>query len=202
LSRTIHATKEDSAMSTNASAIRTGLFDLSPAQRVAGILIGNLLLILSAKIQIPFWPVPMTMQTFVVLMLGAVLGARAGAAAVALYLFEGGLNFAVFAGTPERGIGVAYMYGPTGGYLIGFLVAAVAIGFASDKGWMKSLWSNAGWMLVGHAIILALGVAWLSRIVGFEAAIAAGLTPFWLATALKTAMAVAAYEALRRRYAA
>jgi biotin transport system substrate-specific component len=190
------------AMSANASAIKTGLFDLSPAQRVAGILIGNLLLILSAKIQIPFWPVPMTMQTFVVLMMGAVLGARAGAATVALYLFEGGLNFAVFAGTPERGIGIAYMYGPTGGYLLGFLAAALAIGFASDKGWMSTLRGNVAWMLAGHAIILALGVAWLSRIVGIDAAIASGLHPFWLATALKTAMAVAAYEALRRRYAA
>jgi biotin transport system substrate-specific component len=194
--------EDDNAMSANASAIKTGMFDLSPAQRVAGILIGNILLILSAKIQIPFWPVPMTMQTFVVLMIGAVLGARAGAAAVALYLFEGGLNFAVFAGTPERGIGVAYMYGPTGGYLFGFLVAALAIGFASDKGWMKTLSANTGWMLAGHAIILVLGVAWLARIVGLEAALATGLHPFWLATSLKTAMAVAVYETLRRRYAA
>ncbi len=189
-------------MSANASVIRTGLFDLSPAQRVAGILAGNLLLILSAKIQIPFWPVPMTMQTFVVLMIGATLGARAGAAAVALYLFEGGLNFAVFANTPERGIGAAYMYGPTGGYLFGFLVAALAVGFASDKGWMKTLASNTAWMLAGHVIILLLGVAWLTHLVGFSAAIATGLTPFWIATALKTAMAVALYEALRRRYAA
>jgi biotin transport system substrate-specific component len=188
-------------MSANASAIKTGLFDLSPAQRVAGILIGNLLLILSAKIQIPFWPVPMTMQTFVVLMIGALLGARAGAATVALYLFEGGLNFAVFAGTPERGIGLAYMYGPTGGYLIGFFVAALAIGLASDRGWMKSLASNAVWMLAGHAIIFAFGVAWLARVLGFEAALASGLYPFWLATALKTAMAVAVYEVLRRRFA-
>jgi biotin transport system substrate-specific component len=188
-------------MSANASAIKTGLFDLSPAQRIAGILIGNLLLILSAKIQIPFWPVPMTMQTFVVLMIGAVLGARAGAATVALYLFEGGLNFAVFAGTPERGIGLAYMHGPTGGYLLGFFVAALVIGFASDKGWMKTLRGNVTWMLAGHAIILAFGVAWLSRMVGFDAAMASGLHPFWLATALKTAMAVAAYEALRRRFA-
>jgi biotin transport system substrate-specific component len=188
-------------MSANASVVKSGLFDLSPAQRIAGILIGNLLLILSAKIQIPFWPVPMTMQTFVVLMVGAVLGARAGAATVALYLFEGGLNFAVFAGTPERGIGLPYMVGPTGGYLIGFLVAALAIGLASDKGWMKTTASNAGWMLAGHAIILALGVAWLTRFIGFEKAIASGLTPFWLATILKTAMAVAIYEALRRRFA-
>lgn len=189
-------------MSANASAIKTGLFDLSPAQRIAGILIGNLLLILSAKIQIPFWPVPMTMQTFMVLMIGVVLGARAGGAAVALYLFEGALGFAVFANAPERGIGLAYMYGPTGGYLLGFLVAALAVGFASDKGWMKTLRGNVTWMLAGHAIMLGFGVAWLSHLIGFDAALASGLHPFWLATALKTAMAVAAYEALRRRYAA
>lgn len=189
-------------MSANASAIKTGLFDLSPAQRVAGILIGNLLLIVSAKIQIPFWPVPMTMQTFVVLMIGAVLGARAGAATVALYLFEGGLNFAVFAGTPERGIGLAYMYGPTGGYLLGFFAAALAVGFASDRGWMKSFAGNAVWMLAGHVIIFACGVVWLAQLVGINAALVSGLAPFWLATALKTAMAVAAYEALRRRYVA
>ncbi len=91
-------------MSANASAIKSGLFDLSPAQRVAGILIGNLLLILSAKIQIPFWPVPMTMQTFVVLMIGAVLGARAGAATVALYLFEGGSTSRF---SPERRSGAS-----------------------------------------------------------------------------------------------
>ncbi|MBX3513967.1 MAG: biotin transporter BioY [Xanthobacteraceae bacterium] len=189
-------------MSANASVIKGGLFDLSPAQRVAGILIANLLLILSAKIQIPFWPVPMTMQTFAVLMIGAALGARDGAAAIALYLFEGALGFAVFANSPERGIGLAYMYGPTGGYLMGFLVAALAVGFASGKGWMKSFTGNVVWMLAGHAIMFALGIAWLSHLIGFNAALAAGLYPFWLATALKTAMAVAAYEALRRRYAA
>ncbi len=188
-------------MNANTSAVNTGMFELTPSQRVAAIIIGNLLLILSAKIQIPFWPVPMTMQTFVVLMIGAILGARAAAAAVALYLFEGGLGFPIFAGTPERGIGVAYMYGPTGGYLIGFLVAALAIGVASDRGWIKSLLGSTIAMIAGHAIILTLGVAWLARLSGFEAAIATGLTPFWAATVLKTAMAVALYEVLRRKFA-
>ena len=189
-------------MNANVSAVNTGLFELTPAQRVAGIIIGNLLLILSAKIQIPFWPVPMTMQTLIVLLVGAILGARAGAAAVALYLFEGGLGFPVFAGTPERGIGVAYMYGPTGGYLFGFLAAALAAGLASDRGWMKSLLGSTLVMIAGHAIIFAFGIAWLSRVSGFEAAITTGLTPFWAATALKIAMAVAIYEALRRKFAA
>jgi biotin transport system substrate-specific component len=189
-------------MNTEAQAINTGMFELTPSQRVAAIIIGNLLLILSAKIQIPFWPVPMTMQTFVVLMIGAILGARAGAAAVALYLFEGGLGFPVFAGTPERGIGVAYMYGPTGGYLIGFLVAALAVGVASDRGWMKSLLGNTLVMIGGHAIIFAAGIGWLARISGLDAAIATGLTPFWAATVLKSAMAIAIYEGLRRKFAA
>jgi biotin transport system substrate-specific component len=189
-------------MNANTSAVNTGMFELTPSQRVAAIIIGNLLLILSAKIQIPFWPVPMTMQTFVVLMVGAMLGARAAAAAVALYLFEGGLGFPIFAGTPERGIGVAYMYGPTGGYLIGFLVAALAVGLAADRGWMKSLLGSTIIMIAGHAIILILGVAWLARISGIDAAIATGLTPFWAATVLKTAMAVAVYEMLRRKFAA
>jgi biotin transport system substrate-specific component len=192
----------DKAMSTNASAVNTGLFELTPTQRIAGIIIGNLLLIISAKLQLPFWPVPMTMQTLVVLLIGAILGARTGAAAVALYLFEGGLGFPVFAGTPERGIGVVYMYGPTGGYLFGFLAAAAAIGLAANRGWLKSLLGNAVAMIVGHAIIFAFGIAWLSRISGFEAAIATGLTPFWAATALKTAMAIAIYETLRRKFAA
>ena len=189
-------------MNANTSAANTGLFELTPSQRVAGIIIGNLLLILSAKIQIPFWPVPMTMQTLVVLQIGALLGARAGAAAVALYLFEGGLGFPIFAGTPERGIGVPYMYGPTGGYLIGFLVAALVVGLVADRGWMKSLLGSTLMMIAGHAIILVLGVAWLARISGFDAAIATGLTPFWAATVLKTAMAVAIYEVLRRKFAA
>lgn len=176
------------------------VLEWTPAQRVAAIVVGNALLILSAKLQIPFWPVPMTMQTLVVLLIGALLGARAGAATVALYLFEGGLGLPVFAGTPERGIGIAYMTGPTGGYLLGFLAAAFAVGFMAERGWMKSLAGNAAAMLLGHAIILALGVIWLAQTLGWPAAFAAGLTPFWAATALKTAMGVAIFEMVRRKF--
>jgi biotin transport system substrate-specific component len=88
---------------------------------------GSILLTLSAKISIPFYPVPLTMTTFVVIGLGLALGARLGSAAVALYLFQGALGLPVFAGTPEKGIGLAYMMGPTGGYLLGYLVAAYAL---------------------------------------------------------------------------
>ncbi|MDH5749223.1 MAG: biotin transporter BioY, partial [Rhodospirillales bacterium] len=89
---------------------------------------GSLLLILSAKISIPFWPVPMTMQTFAVLVIGMAYGPRLGLATVLLYLAEGAFGMPVFAGTPEKGIGLAYMMGPTGGYLVGFAVSAFLVG--------------------------------------------------------------------------
>lgn len=181
-------------------ATRSSIFplELSPVERLGAILVGNALLILSAKIQIPFWPVPMTMQTLVVLLIGGFLGAKAGAATVALYLFEGGLGLPVFAGTPERGIGIAYMYGPTGGYLIGFFVAALVVGGLAERGWTGSIAKSTLLMALGHAIILAIGVAWLARLVGWQTAVSAGLLPFWTATLLKTAMAVAIVEMFRR----
>ena len=89
---------------------------------MASVIAANALLILSAKIQVPFWPVPMTMQTLVVVALGLGMGLRLGTAAMLLYLVEGAIGLPVFAGTPERGIGLAYMAGPTGGYLAGFLL--------------------------------------------------------------------------------
>lgn len=158
-------------------------------------LFGSLLLTLSAKVQVPFWPVPMTMQTFVVLLLGAAYGWRLGGATVLLYLAEGALGLPVFAGA---GAGPAYMTGPTGGYLAGFLVAAVATGFLVERGWGRGLVTLTLAMLIGHALILAPGVAWLALAVGWTKAVAVGLTPFWAATALKTALAVAAVLGLDR----
>src|SRR5262249_11270176 len=102
-------------------------------------LIGTLLLTASAKIQVPFWPVPMTMQTFVVLCLGAVLGPRLGATTVLLYLAEGAVGLPVFAGTPEKGLGLAYMAGPTGGYLVGFVAGAAVTGWLAERGWDRSI---------------------------------------------------------------
>ncbi len=163
-------------------------------------LLGSLLLALSAKVQVPFWPVPMTMQTFVVLMLGAAYGWRLGGATVLLYLAEGAMGMPVFAGSPEKGIGLAYMMGPTGGYLAGFVVAAVATGWLVERGWGRSLLALTAAMLIGHALILGLGVTWLATALGlgWTKAVAVGLTPFWAATALKTALAVAALLGLDR----
>ena len=97
-------------------------------------LVGTLALTVSAKTQIPFWPVPMTMQTFVVLVIGMAYGARLGVATIALYLLEGALGLPVFAGTPEKGVGLAYMMGPTGGYLLGFVAGAWLCGWLAERG--------------------------------------------------------------------
>ena len=164
---------------------------------------GSLLMTLSAKIQIPFWPVPMTMQTFVVLVLGIAYGWRLGAATMLLYLIEGAAGLPVFSGTPERGIGLAYMMGPTGGYLVGFVLAAALCGWLAERGWDRTLGRVTVAMLAGHALILACGVLWLANIMGWDKAIQFGLTPFWAATAFKTALAVAtlplAWRLLGRR---
>lgn len=151
---------------------------------------GSLLMTLSAKIQIPFWPVPMTMQTFVVLVLGMAYGWKLGAATMLMYLAEGAMGFPVFAGTPERGIGLAYMTGPTGGYLVGFVVAAAACGWLAQRGWDRSVAKVMVAMLLGHALILGMGAAWLATLMGWEKALQVGLMPFWAATLFKTALAV------------
>jgi biotin transport system substrate-specific component len=161
-------------------------------------LFGSLLLALSAKVQVPFWPVPMTMQTFVVLVLGASYGWRLGLATVLVYLAEGAAGMPVFAGTPEKGIGLAYMAGPTGGYLLGFVAAAALTGWLAERGWTRDLPRLAGMMLLGHAAIFVCGIGWLAMSIGWTKAVAVGLTPFWAATALKTALAMALMAGLDR----
>ena len=154
----------------------------------AVLFLGTLLLTASAKIQVPFWPVPMTMQTFVVLFLGAALGPRLGALTVLLYLAQGALGLPVFAGTPEKGIGLAYMLGPTGGYLIGFVPAAYVVGWLAERGWDRSVPRLFVAMLLGHIVLFAFGVIWLAQLVGFEKAWALGVVPFYAATLFKTAL--------------
>jgi biotin transport system substrate-specific component len=152
---------------------------------------GSLLLTLSAKTQIPFWPVPMTMQTFVVMVIGMALGPRLGVATVALYLAQGAVGFPVFAGTPEKGVGLAYMMGPTGGYLAGFLAGAWICGALAERGWDRSWLKSGIAAAIGHAVIFGLGVLWLQSLIGWQKAFEFGVAPFWAATLLKTALAVA-----------
>jgi biotin transport system substrate-specific component len=153
---------------------------------------GSVLLTLSAKVQVPFIPVPMTMQTFVVLVIGATYGLRLGGATVAAYLLQGALGLPVFAGPVA---GLAYMAGPTGGFLMGFLAAALVMGFLAERGWDRSLGRVAIMMTIGHAVIFAFGLGWLSTLLPLDKAWAAGVAPFALATILKTALAVLAMKA-------
>jgi biotin transport system substrate-specific component len=165
---------------------------------------GSLALWASAKIQIPFYPVPLTMQTFMVLVIGMAFGWRLGAATVALYLAQGALGLPVFAGTPEKGIGLAYMAGPTGGYLFGYLLAAAACGFLAERGWDRRAWTTALAMLIGNALIYMSGLLWLGSVVGWDKPVLAwGLTPFLLGDLVKLALAAAllplAWQGLRGR---
>ena len=152
---------------------------------------GFCLLTLSAKIQVPFWPVPMTMQTFAVLVIGMAYGWRLGAATVLAYLIAGASGLPVFAGTPERGIGILYMMGPTGGFLAGFLIAAAVAGYLAERGLDRSFWGTGAVMILGHAIISLAGVVWLAKTFGVPKAIEVGFTPFLAAGALKTVLGMA-----------
>ena len=145
--------------------------------------IGSLLLTISAKIKIPFYPVPMTMQTFIVLLLGISLGSKIGLLTVSLYLFEGIFGLPVFAGTPEKGIGLIYFTGPTMGYLIGFLVAVYLTGlFKYDKGIINTFFK----LIFSVSCIYILGMIWLGILIGWDKPIfKLGAQPFLLAELCK-----------------
>lgn len=154
--------------------------------------VGSMLLTLSAKINIPFYPVPMTMQTFMVLSIGMAYGWRLGGATLLLYIAEGAVGLPVFAGTPEKGIGLAYMAGPTGGYLFGFCVAAIVVGALAARGWDRNILKTLTAMTLGTALIFGFGVLWLGILFGWDKPILAwGLTPFLAGAVFKIALAAA-----------
>ncbi len=160
---------------------------------------GTLVLWASAKLQVPFYPVPITLQTLVVLGLGMAVGWRLAGATLALYLVEGLLGLPVFAGTPEKGIGLAYMMGPTGGYLAGYLVASVLVGWLAERGWGRNVVSTIGAMVLGNAVIYALGVAWLGTLMGWDKPVLEwGLYPFLLGDLFKIGLAAALLPAAWR----
>ena len=171
---------------------------------VAGVLrvvilvaLGTALLTLSAKINLPLPYVPMTLQTLVVLMIGAAYGRRLGTATVLAYLAEGAVGWPVFAGPVG---GLAPLLGPTGGYLAGFVVAAFLIGWLSERGWDRSVSRLFVAMAVGHVVILALGFAWLAfgLRLGVDKAWLVGVVPFIAASLIKNALGAALVPALRR----
>ncbi len=165
----------------------------SVGRSIALIVAGSLLLTLSAKIQISFWPVPMTMQTLAVLVLGAACGARLGVAAMLAYIAEGAAGLPVFAGPSA---GAAYLMGPTAGYLIGFVIAAGVVGFLAERGWNRRMSHIVVAMCLGHLLIFVPGVLWLAVLFGWQKAFAVGVSPFVLATLLKTALAAALLRGL------
>jgi biotin transport system substrate-specific component len=162
-------------------------------KQVALLILGVVALTIAAKIRVPMWPVPITMGTFAVLTIGAAYGARLGGVTLLAYLALGALGLNVFAGTGEGASGLAYMAGPTGGYLLGYLVAAVVMGKLAERGWDKSVASMAGALLLGSAIIYAFGLPWMAHLFAAEKGMAWvmqwGMTNFLLGDALKLVLA-------------
>ena len=147
------------------------------------IFIGTILLTISAKIKIPFYPVPMTMQTFVVLFLGISFGHKIGLATVGLYLLEGIIGFPVFSNSPEKGIGLIYFTGPTMGYLIGFLAATFISGYISFETNFIAIFLK---LIVSVSVIYILGIAWLGILIGWDKPLLEiGVFPFLLAELFK-----------------
>ena len=147
------------------------------------IILGSVLLTISAKIKIPFYPVPMTMQTFMVLFLGISFGYKIGVATVMLYLLEGMLGLPVFSNSPEKGIGIAYFVGPTMGYLIGFVFASFLAGFLKYN---SNFFLTFIKLLLSTSIIYILGVLWLGNLIGWDKPILQlGVYPFLLAELFK-----------------
>ena len=159
-------------------------------------ILGTLLLTISAKIKIPFYPVPMTMQTFIVLFLGITLGPKIGLLTVSLYLFEGIFGLPVFAGTPEKGIGLIYFTGPTMGYLVGFLVAVYLAGsFKYDKGIINTFLK----LIFSVSFIYILGLIWLGTLIGWDKPIfKLGAQPFLLAELFKIILLSVLYPYLKK----
>ena len=146
-------------------------------------IIGTILITISAKVKIPFYPVPMTMQTLAILLIGITLGFKIGLATVTLYLLEGIFGLPVFANSPEKGIGIAYFIGPTMGYLIGFLVAVFFAGsFKYDKGLIDAFLK----LLFSVSFIYIFGLIWLGMFIGWDKPIfKLGAQPFLLAELFK-----------------
>ncbi len=152
---------------------------------------GVSLLTVSAKLKIPFYPVPMTMQTFMVLALGMVYGWRLGALTVLSYLAVGAFGFPVFANTHVPSIGLAYMMGPTGGYLLGFVLATAVVGYLAELGWSRRVASTFFAMLMGNILIYICGLIWLGTLFGWDKPILElGLYPFVLADIVKIILAM------------
>ena len=154
------------------------------------------LIALGAKVQVPFWPVPMTLQTLAVLVIAAGLGPRLGLAAMGAYMAAGLAGLPVFAGSPERGLGLAYLAGPTTGFLIGMALAMVVTGALAQG---RGLGMRAVAMIAGTVAIYVPGLIWLSAFVPADRLLAVGVAPFILGDLVKIAVGTLALQAIARR---
>ncbi|RVC44106.1 MAG: biotin transporter BioY [Mesorhizobium sp.] len=157
---------------------------------------GTLLLTLSAKTKVVLGPVDVSLQTLAVLLIASAFGLRLGVATLLLYMAEGAMGFPVFQGTPEKGIGVAYMLGSTGGYLAGFVVMAAIVGWAADRGWDRHPVKLFNAMLVAEVIMMAMGFAWLAMLIGPEKSWQFGVLPFIVGDLIKVALAASLVPAV------
>ena len=159
-------------------------------KQAAMVVLGIVALVIFAKIKIPMWPVPITMGTFAVLTIGATYGPRLGLVTIMGYMILGALGLDVFAGSSAEAFGLEYMMGGTGGYLVGYILATLALGFAARAGWDRSILLMGLAMLIGNVLIYVPGLAWLGTLYGWDQPILAwGLTPFLLGDVLKLALA-------------
>jgi len=148
------------------------------------VLTGTIFIALSARVQVPMWPVPMTMQTFAVLLIGMTFGARLAGITLLTYIAQGALGLPVFA----SGVGMASLMGPTAGYIMGFGVAAVVTGYLADRGGATGYLRSFATALLGGAIIYALGTVWLAQFIGVERAFTLGVIPFVPGDVVKCAL--------------
>lgn len=157
---------------------------------------GTLLLTLSAKTKVMLGPVDMSLQTLAIFLIAAAFGMRLAVATLVLYMLEGAMGFPVFQSTPEKGIGLAYMVGTTGGYLAGFVVMAAIAGWAADRGFDRNPLKLFGALLVAEVIMMAMGFAWLATIIGAEKAWQFGVVPFIVPDLVKVALAASLVPAV------
>jgi biotin transport system substrate-specific component len=156
---------------------------------------GTLLLTLSAKTKVVLGPVDMSLQTLAVMLIAATFGLRLGVATLLLYMLEGALGWPVFQSTPEKGIGIAYMMGTTGGFLAGFVVMAAIVGWAADRGWDRSFFRFLAALLVAEVVMMAMGFGWLANLIGADKAWTFGVMPFIVPDLVKVGLAAAVMPA-------
>jgi biotin transport system substrate-specific component len=170
--------------------------DANLVRNIGLTVLGSIAVALAAHVSVPMLPVPMTLQTLAVLAVGGALGSRLGAASLALYAAEGAAGLPVFTPTAD---GYPGINGPTGGYIIGFILAAAVVGWFAERGWDRSVPKMIVAALAGAAVLYIPGLMWLSGFVGgYDKAIEFGLAPFWMGDMVKAVIAALGFPAIWR----